>query len=84
MSEFIKIIYLNETGEMEYLFKLIYTDSDMRCHVSALTWAQHPIHFSMRQQGDSWRIVNAPEPPNWIIKAEEYFSNAVRQYLNSV
>ena len=83
MSHFIKIISSEEKGNVEFFFDRIASEKELRYHLTVVTNKKEIFHFTMRKDGSKWKIVEAPKPPEWIIKLQEKLSEALNGHLSS-
>jgi hypothetical protein len=54
----------------DFHFHKIYTVSGVRYHVTVIRDGEL-YHFSMAENGSGWKIINAPQLPQWILDIEK-------------
>ena len=67
----------------EFFFSRIYTAAGIHFHVSVIDQLGQFCHFTMNEKNGSWRIVNAPKPPDWIIDTETALDEIICQGILS-
>jgi len=77
---FNKQVFLPGIGIVEFCFHSIQTHCKTRYHVLASIEPNLFFHFEMHHKHDSWKILNAPQPPKWIIKLEVELSDIINEH----
>lgn len=67
---FTKKIAIESNFAPEFFFNRIYTAGGIHFHVAVIDKAGNFCHFTMAEKEGKWKIVNAPQPPEWIMKIE--------------
>lgn len=67
----------------EFFFHRVFTISgNQRYHVSVKDEVGYPIFFNMElKNNDTWKIVDAPKVPEWILELETILNAAI---LNAI
>jgi hypothetical protein len=81
MSELIKKIKADWNFVAEFSFHRVYTTSGkQRYHISVKDVSGSSLFFNMDQKEDgSWKIVDAPKVPEWIMELEPQLQHAILQ-----
>ena len=78
MRKFTKRIFIDKGFQPEFFFSRIYTPIGIRYHVSVMDSADRfSVFFNMVEQEGSFRIINAPEVPDWIRNLEQELEQAI-------
>jgi hypothetical protein len=64
-----------------FSFQKIFTSKEDKYFVSVMDKSLNPYFFNMVKIDESWRIVNAPEVPRWILEVETELSGIIRNPL---
>lgn len=80
---FTKTISLEPGFQPEFFFNRIFTAGGIRFHVSVIDKTGALCHFDMIENGRKWRIVNAPQPPEWIMKLENTLDRIICECMLS-
>jgi hypothetical protein len=84
MRDFSKRILVEQDFCPEFFFHVLHSASEQRYHVSVTDSNRQNIFFTMEQKGvSSWRIINAPKVPDWIIPIEKHLEEAIVENLKS-
>jgi hypothetical protein len=70
-------IIVEPNFQPEFFFNRIYTASGIRIHVSVEDGGGQFCHFDMAESSGKWRIVNGPQPPDWIMKLEARLNDVI-------
>jgi hypothetical protein len=81
MSYFTKKLFNRQAGFVEFHFNGLDTICGRKFHVSVLCDSCQHIHFTMQEFKGGWEIVNAPQPPQWIVNFENELSRAINESL---
>lgn len=81
MQNFTKRILVEEGFSPEFFFNPIYTVNGVSYHISVLDKNKQSVFFTMQEKKSAWKIVNAPRPPEWIIKLEKELGDAIFENL---
>ena len=69
-------------GMMVFSFTKIYTVRGIIYLVSVFGRRSQSV-FHMEKRDDRWRIVKAPQPPDWVRKHEEELGNFIEEQIVS-
>lgn len=83
MKDFSKKIKADWNFFAEFFFHQLHTvTGQQRWHVSVKDIQGHSIFFNMEQRSNgSWKIVNAPKVPDWIMDLETVLNNSILENL---
>jgi hypothetical protein len=81
MSYFTKKLYNNQAGFAEFHFNGLDTIYGRKFHVTVLCDSCQHVHFTMKESRGGWEIINAPQPPQWIVSFENDLSRSIIEYL---
>jgi|GEM_PF-3677382 len=76
--EFTRTLVLEEEEEVQCCFHRVKTPAGNMFFVS-LVHQRHNYHFSIKECGRQWRIINGPELPPWILEKERTFEEWIRE-----
>lgn len=79
MLNFIKRILVEEGFSPEFFFNPIYTVNGVSYHVSVLDKNKQSVFFTMQEKNSSWKILNAPKPPEWVLGVEQKLGDAIQE-----
>lgn len=79
MTDFTHIMTLEGQGVLRFSFTCIRSTQKKKVHVSVLTNGPQCYHFGMEEIDSSWKIVNAPKPPDWILKLEPVLQQIIEK-----
>jgi hypothetical protein len=74
---FTKKIAIEPNFQPEFFFNRVLTAGGVYFHVSVLDKEDNFCHFTMAEIHREWKIVNAPQPPEWIRNIEKELSVAI-------
>jgi hypothetical protein len=79
MTEFSKIIFLPEKKvTSEFLFHELKSVGEIRYGVTVRENNGDSLFFNMeRRYNGSWKIINAPKLPNWILSIEKLLQDVI-------
>jgi hypothetical protein len=84
MKDFSKRIPVEQDFCPEFFFHVLHSASVQRYHVSVTDGNRQNIFFTMEQRASStWRIINAPKVPDWIMPIEKHLEEAIVENLKS-
>lgn len=83
MNDFSKRVKTEWNFVAEFFFHRLYSGSgDQRYHVSVKDRGGHSFFFNMDQKSNgSWKIINAPKVPDWIMELEPWLQNAILESM---
>jgi hypothetical protein len=83
MNDFVKKIKADWNFVAEFFFHKVHTTSGRRrYHISVKDRGGSAYFFNMGQKEDgSWKIVDAPKVPDWIMELESQLQNAIVQSI---
>ena len=76
---FNKQVFLPDIGIVEFSFHSIQTDCKTKYHVFAFIAPKLFFHFEMQYKQGAWQILDAPQPPKWIINLEAELSDVITE-----
>lgn len=62
-----------------FAFNRMATPGALRFHVAVTDPAGTPCLFDMQQVAGRWKIINAPQVPEWILTREEDLERLIRE-----
>jgi len=77
ITSFKKSFNIEDKIYVECLFNRIHTARGIRYHVSVVSKLQEFFHFTMAEKNNSWKIMNSPQEPGWIIQLEDQLSKEI-------
>ena len=78
MQSFKARIVIEHSFIAEFLFNRIYTANGNHFHVLVKDSAKQSFFFNMELTATgSWKIINAPKLPDWIIKLEKQLETSI-------
>jgi hypothetical protein len=85
MRDFSKRILVEQNFYPEFLFHVLHAASGkQRYHVSVTDRNKQNVFFAMEKRvGGSWKIIDAPKAPGWIITIEKRIEEAIVENLES-
>jgi hypothetical protein len=64
----------------EFFFNKIYTVAGVRYHVSVQDKDRQSYFFIMENRNGAWKIINAPQVPQWILDAEKQLEQCIVEH----
>ena len=83
ITTFIRKLWLDARHSPEFFFNRVITANGVHFHVSVLDKEGTFYHFTMAEKNRQWKIVNAPQPPQWIIALEAELDKVICQNMLS-
>jgi hypothetical protein len=81
MHSFTKHIHIEPGFIAEFFFNRIHIVSGSRFHVFVKDPAKQSFFFNMElNPAGSWKIINAPKLPDWIMKLEEQLDASISEH----
>lgn len=80
MQNFTKRIVI-EGFSLRFFFHKMYTVKGVGFHVSVVDKNNRSHFFNMEQTAGGWRIINAPQVPDWLITAEKQLGDSIEEEL---
>jgi len=77
ITSFKKSFNIEDEIYVECLFNRIHTARGIRYHVSVVSKLNEFFHFIMAEKNNSWKIINSPHEPGWVILLEDQLSNEI-------
>lgn len=74
---FTKRIAVEANFHPEFSFSEVVTAGGVRFHVSTRDKSDKLCHFTMAEEDAQWKILNAPQPPDWIRHIEKELHAAI-------
>jgi hypothetical protein len=62
----------------DFHFHRIFTVNGLRYHVTVVREGEL-FHFSVTENGKGWKIIGAPQPPQWILDIENRIEEVLMQ-----
>ncbi len=82
MNDFSKRVNTGWNFAPEFFFHKLYSVSgNQRYHVSVNDKGGHSIFFNMDQKNGSWKIIDAPKVPDWIMEIEPQLRDAITKSM---
>ena len=82
MQNFTRRIAVDQNFNPEFFFNRIYTVHGMRYHISVMDGNGQTFAFNMEQKNGSWKIIDAPKLPDWIITIESKLQDAIEKSVD--
>ena len=83
MKDFTRVIPLQNGLTAQFIFSALHSSSGGRYFVSVVEKNNQSYAFTMKQEGDeSWKIVDAPKLPQWIIEIELSLEEAILENMD--
>jgi hypothetical protein len=77
MQNFTKRIRIEEGYSPEFSFNRIHTVNGVHYYVSVMDKRGQSYAFNMELKDKSWKIINAPKLPDWIMRIEKELGDAI-------
>ena len=77
MKDFSKEICITNNFCPEFIFNGLHTIAASRYYISVLDDERHSYFFNMEEKGGSWKIIDAPKVPDWIMAIEKKLEDAI-------
>ena len=81
MQSFTQRLYIRDGFHPDFFFNRIHTASGIRFHVSVVDRFSRNYFFIMENKEGSWKIINAPKLPDWIMNLEEQLEHAILEHI---
>lgn len=83
ITTFTRKIFLEPHFQAEFFFNRIYTAGGIRFHVSVIDKTGELCHFDMMEKWNKWRIIAAPQPPEWVMKLQDTLDKIICECMLS-
>jgi hypothetical protein len=80
MLHFTKVLHVEDHGFLYFSFKCTHSQDNNKCQVQVWTEGEQCHHFVMEERHNNWKIVQAPLPPQWILKMESQLETVISEY----
>lgn len=80
-SDFVKRLDTDQ-GELIFIFTSIHIVNGTIYFITAMGRASEHF-FRMENRNGSWKIVQAPQPPGWIMEQEEWLAKIIEEVQGS-
>lgn len=81
MQNFTKQIVVPLGFKAKFFFNRIYTVKSVYYHVSVIDKERRSYFFSMEEKNGEWKIIDAPQVPDWIMSAEKVLESTIFENL---
>ena len=81
MQSFTQRLYIRDGFHPIFFFNRIYTANGTKYHVSVMDKYNESYFFIMENKDGSWKIINAPKLPDWIMNLEEQLEHAILEHI---
>ena len=81
MQTFTKRVLIEPGFNPAFFFTKIYTIKGVRFHVSVIDMDNLNYNFNIELRSLEWKIINAPELPDWIINIEEQLQEIILEKM---
>jgi len=83
MNDFTKTIRVHKNFTAEFVFQILHTTSADQYYVSVQDEGRQRCVFTMEQRPDlSWKIIDAPKVPQWLMEIETRLEEAILKNTN--
>ena len=78
MKDFTSFVHLPNGIRVEFIFSALRSPSGNSYFVSVVENNNQPFLFTMREESEkSWKIIDAPKVPSWILAVEGELERAI-------
>jgi hypothetical protein len=80
MLHFSKVLHVENRGFLYFSFKCTNSPENKKCVVQVWTESAQCHDFLMEEKNGSWKMVQTPLPPQWIVQLEAQLETVICNY----